>query len=262
MSKPRATWKGSLSFGLLNVPIELYTSATEDKLRFRTIDPSTNNPIRSVYLNDIGEEVSRSETLSRHVFEDGVEVTFHKDELHGVQPKKSREMKLEGFCFADEVSPKLHRTTSLLGPQGDEAVNGFRLLTHGLIESGRVGYGTYVQKGSERLFIVRPEVNADGVQLFLHELYWPNEVREPYPVELGHLDSGEADAAMTLIESLARPFEHEGFASTYKPAVLEVLRRKAEGLVVDEELPYEDPKPTSDIMSALLASIDQAKKAA
>lgn len=237
----------------------MYVANREEKVSFVTVEAATGEKIRMPYVSSVtGEEVPRADTLKRYVFPDGRQADVLADEVASVQPKKSRELKLEGFMNVAMVDPSLYKSTHQLGPV-DGAETALSLLAGVMHSEDLMGYGTYVKGGSERLFCIR----ATGTQVFLHELYWHSEVREAEVVDHNReFDERSREMAKQLVMGLVTPsWQHHSYLNTHRDELLKMLDSKANGEAIELAPDVEPVTSPGDLMAMLEASIAAAKAA-
>src|SRR5580704_1995887 len=201
----RAIWTGSLSFGLVNVPVGLYT-ATEDKtVRFNQFHAGTGERIKQKRVSETtGEEVEFSEIVKGYDLKDGNVVLITPEELEAIEPGRSREIAIMDFVDLDDIDPIFYKSSYFLAPQGDMGRRAYALLREAMDESRKVGIATFVLRGKQHLVAVRPEKEVIG----LETMYFADEVRDPakeidgIPVE-AEFQPRELDTAKLLIESMA-----------------------------------------------------------
>jgi len=255
---PRATWTGSISLGMLNVPIKMYVDAREDKVSFSTIEKATGERIRMPYVSSVtGDELDRkADVMKRYEFGDGSTVDVTADEIALVQPLKTSHIELVGFVPKHEIDPSLYTSAHQVGP-GEGGELGLTLLARVLEDRGLVGVGSYVKAGHERLVVLR----ATTTRVYVHELYWFDEVREPAVQSWPEPTDQMLEMADDMVMGMTIEWEHASFENTHRDALLSMLARKLEGKepVVEE---VEAESSPGDLMAQLEAQIAQAKGAA
>jgi DNA end-binding protein Ku len=253
----RAIWKGSLSFGLVNVPVELVSAVIDRGLHFHLLHDEDGARIKEQRVcSKDGEEVSWEHTVRGYEVAKGHDVTLTDEELAQVAPQKSKAIALESFVPLDQINPVYFQHPYYLRPaEGAEAP--YALMREVIARSQRVGIARMVMRGKESLVAVRTVDSA----LSLSVLWFADEVVEPRQLE-GLPKAGKAPAqqlalAQQLIDALAEDFQPEKYKDTYRERVLEVVHKKAKGEAIE---PAKAPEPASnivDLMSALKASLAQ-----
>lgn len=258
----RAIWTGSLSFGLVNVPVGLF-SATEDRtIHFNQFEEGTADRIRYKRVNErTGEEVDFARIVKGYDLGGGEYVLVTNDELEAVEPGRSRTIEIEDFVELADIDPIFYNKTYYLAPQGEGAERAYALLRQAMLEEGKVGVATLVMRGKQYLVAIRPEQDV----LALETMYFADEVRNPVeeidtlPVE-GEFKPRELEAAKLLISSMTSAWEPERYHDTYRQQVEELIERKRRGETVVTEAARAEPAPVADLMAALQASVEAARQ--
>jgi len=254
----RSIWTGAIGFGLVNVPVRLY-SATEDKaVRFHQLQAGTGKRVRYERVTDDGEEVPYEDIERGYEVSKGKYVTLTDDELEAAEPEKSRIIEIEDFVDLAEIDPILYNKTYYVFP--DERSGGakpFVLLRRALADSERVGIGRFVMRDHEYLVTIRPY----GDVLALETMFFPDEVRNPKQVadapKNTRVDQRELQMAARLIDSLTTKWEPKKYRDTHRDRLLDVIKRKQKGqeIVVEQRAQEEDAKVV-DLMEVLRQSIE------
>jgi DNA end-binding protein Ku len=258
----RAIWTGSVAFGLVNVPVGLY-SATQDKtVHFNQFERGTSSRIRYRRVNqDTGKEVDYGDIVKGHDVGGGQYVILTPEELEQVEPGRSRTIDISDFVDADDIDPIYFQKTYYLAPQSDQAQRAYALLRRAMEESGKVAIATFVMRSKQYLAALRPEEDV----LVLETMFFADEVRDPVaeieqlPAE-PELTGRDVDMAVQLVESMATTWDPENYRDTYRERVQALIDAKREGAVVVSEQPTATSTDVVDLMAALRASIDAAKK--
>jgi DNA end-binding protein Ku len=256
----RAIWKGSLSFGLVNVPVGLYTATQDKAIHFNQFEEGTSDRIRYKRVNErTGEEVDYARIVKGVDLGGGEFAILTPDELDAAAPEKSRTIDIEGFVDLADIDPIYYRTTYFLAPEGDAARRAYALLRKAMQESNKVGIATFVMRNKEYLVAIRPE---DEV-IALETMYFADEIRTPSE-ELPNLSTDgkftakELDMAQLLIDSLAQDFDPTKYHDDYRRQVEELVETKRQGGVIETA-----PRPARssnvvDLLEALQASVEDA----
>jgi DNA end-binding protein Ku len=261
---PRAIWSGSISFGLVTIPIKLYNAVSRKTVRFNQLDERTGARIKYMKVSaQDGEEVPSENIVRGFEFAKGQYVTISDDELEAVTPAAQRTIDIEAFVEGDDIDPVLYDGAYYAAP-GAGFEKAYRLLVDALAADGRVAIARYVRHGKQHLVALRPQ---DG-RLVMSNLVWADEVVSPADIdefeglESVKLTDAELSMADQLIESLAADFEPDRYRDTYREELVDLLNRKAAGeeLVVTETEPADDAKVV-DLLAALEASVAAAKAA-
>jgi DNA end-binding protein Ku len=255
-------WSGAISFGLVNIPIKMFTAVSRKSVSFNQIDTRTGSRIqyRKVSAAD-GEEVASEQIAKGYQLSSGEYVLVGDDELAALDPEATRTIDIEQFVDLEEIDPIYYDSPYYIAPD-KAARKPYALLTRAMEEEGKVALARFVMRSKQYLAALRPK---DGV-LVMSTMVYADEVNDPK--ELGEFDDvAEVDVsdrelrmASQLVESLTEPFAPERFEDTYRNQVLELIERKAAG----EEL-VAPPTPVAeekvvDLMAALEASVREAKE--
>jgi DNA end-binding protein Ku len=253
---PRSIWSGSISFGLVNVPVRLYSAVSEHKLRFHFVHEKDSSPIGYEKIcKKEGKPVPDDEIVKAFEFEKGEFVTMTDEDFEAARVEGYRSIDIRDFVPADEIDPVFFRHTYHVGPQeGAERV--YALLVRAMEQSGLVGIAQFVMRDRQNLGCVRVR---DGV-LALEQMYFADEIREPDEIrpERAKVERRELDLALQLIESFTGHFDPARYRDTYRDALCEVIeaKRRGETLHAPAE-PEEEGVP--DLMEALRRSIAAAR---
>jgi DNA end-binding protein Ku len=253
---PRALWSGVLTFGLVNVPVGLFSATSEKSIRFNQLNKATGNRVRYRKVDEAtGEEVPASEIVSGYDTGDDEYVMVEREELASVAPGRSELMEISDFVDLADIDPIFYRQTYYLAPRGKGADRAYALLRRAMLDTGKAGVATMVMRDREHLVVLRPSGDA----LVVESLYFADEIRDPVDV-LGELpdDSAFADRelkiAEQLIESLSVDWKPENYTDSYRERVQELIESKREGrkVVAAKKAPRTN---VIDLMAALEESI-------
>ena len=259
----RSIWSGFLSFGLVNVPVGLYTATADQTIHFNQLHKGTSHRIRYKKVDEVtGEEVATQDIVNGFPLGGGEYVVVNREELKDISPGKSETIEISDFVDLGEIDPVHFRQTYYLAPRGKGADRAYALLRQAMHETGKVGIATMILRDKEHLVAVRP---GDDV-LILETMYFGDEIRSPSE-ELETLPQDasfqgrELEVAKRLVESLTVPWAPEDYHNTYRARVEELIERKREGQAVV----FEAERPKSnviDLMAALEASVEKMGPAA
>jgi DNA end-binding protein Ku len=259
---PRAIWSGAISFGLVNIPVKLYSAVSRKTVRFHQIDAESGQRIRQQRINPAsGEEVPYEQIVKGYEIGPDRYVTISPDELDALEPQKTRTIDIEDFVDLVEIDPIYYDHPYYLAPDTG-AGKAYKLLLDAMEDAGKVAIARVVIRSKENLVAIRPH---DGVltmetMLFADEVISPDSLEELAAADGDQKTSDrELEMAKQLIDSLSGEFEPEKYRDEYRERVLELIERKAQGETVVVEAPPEEPKKVPDLMSALEASIAAAK---
>jgi DNA end-binding protein Ku len=257
----RAIWKGSISFGLVNIPIALYPATRKEELNFRMLRKSDLSPInyKRVAEKD-GREVPWDQIVKGYEYEKGKYVVLKEEDFQRVDLEATQTVDIQDFVDVDEIDPMFFYKPYYLEPQkgGDKA---YALLRDSLKESNKVGIAKVVIKTRQYLAGVKPEDGALVLELmhFADELADTEKLHVPKKVEVG---KREMNMAKALIDSMSAKWNPEKYHDEYREALMEVIEEKVEaGGKEIETKPKKAPKPTKviDLVEVLQQSLAEAK---
>jgi len=255
----RAIWKGSISFGLVNIPIGLYPATRREELKFRLLRKTDLSPVnyKRVAEKD-GKEVPWDQIVKGYEYEKGKYVVLREEDFQRVDLEATQTVDIQDFVELDEIDPMYFYKPYYLEPQkgGDKA---YALLRDALKDSKKVGVAKVVIKTRQYLAGVKPEDGALVLELmhFADELADPAKLHVPKKVEVG---KRELHMAKSLIDSMSSKWNPEKYKDDYREALMEVIEEKVEaGGKEIEEKPKKAPKPTKviDLVSVLQKSLEQ-----
>jgi DNA end-binding protein Ku len=255
----RAIWKGSISFGLVNIPIALYPATRREELKFRLLRESDLSPVnyKRVAEKD-GKEVPWNQIVKGYEYEKGKYVILKDEDFQRVDLEATQTVDIKDFVEQEEIDPIFFYKPYYLEPQkgGDKA---YALLRDALKDSGKVGIAKVVIKTREYLAGVKPEDGVLVLELmhFADELADPGKLHVPKKTEVG---KREMNMAKSLIDSMSSKWNPEKYKDDYREALMEVIEEKVEaGGKEIEGKPKKAPKPTKviDLVSVLQKSLEQ-----
>jgi len=258
---PRAIWTGSLSFGLVNVPVGLFTATDDKAIHFNQFQSGTADRVRQKRVNErTGEEVEYSEVVKGYDLGGGEYVLVTPAELESVEPGRSRTIEITDFVDLDEIDPVYYKSTYYVAPQGDQAVRPYALLREAMAGNNKVAIASLVLRTKEHLVAIRPMQSV----LALETMYFADEIRDPVkeipgvPTELAFSDR-ELGTAMLLVESMASAWDPTLYEDDYRKRVEQMIDEKRQGKVIVTERPETQPTQVVDLMEALQASVAAAR---
>jgi DNA end-binding protein Ku len=259
---PRAIWKGSLSFGLVNVPVGLYPATSDKSIHFNQFQRGTSDRIRYKKINErTGKEVPQADIVKGFDLGGGEYVLLTEEELATAESEKSRSIEISDFVDLDAIDPIYYRTTYFLAPEGNGSDKPYALLRRAMREANKVGVATLVMRNKEYLVAVRPE----GEVLALETMFFADEVRSTtrdLPEVPGDAELTERELSMAnlLIESMESEWDPARFHDTHREKVEALIEEKRQGKTIMAD---PDGAPTAkvvDLIDALNASIKAATK--
>jgi len=258
----RALWTGSLSFGLVTVPVALYSAVRDRDIHFNLLHGPDNSPIetRRVCAHE-QKEVPYSEIVKGYELDDGRWVLLSDSDLEAAAPRKSHTIDIEAFVEEREIDPLYMDRPYLLVPENEVAARAYALLSEAMASSGKVALGRFVMRAKENLVSIRPR---EGL-LALTTMRFHDEVRPSAEIAQG-LASVEAPSeeevenAMAIIAELEVPFEPEGYRDEHRAHLEAIIKRKRKGQKISmpkpkPEEPAEPPPAAPDLMGALEESL-------
>ena len=256
---PRPIWTGAISFGLVNVPVKLYSAVTSKDVRFHQLEASTNARVRQRRVSSAtGEEVGYDDIVKGYELRPDTYVTVSPEELSSLDPPSTRAVDIADFVDLSDIDPVYFERPYYLVPDRGGA-KAYALLRDAMAETGKIGIGRLVLRTKEYLAAIRPR----GDVLVLETLYYGDEVNPTTELELpgDEVEVSDREVAMArqLIDTLASDFDPDRYHDTYRERVLELIERKAEGQEIVVEEPTEEPARVVDLMAALEASLARAQ---
>jgi DNA end-binding protein Ku len=257
---PRAIWSGAISFGLVNIPVKLFSAVSRKTVRFHQIDGETGSRIQQRRVNpETGEEVPYERLVKGYEIGPDRYVIIEPAELDSLSPEKTRTIEIEDFVDLDQIDPIFYDHPYYL--VADKAAEkAYRLLLDAMEEANKVAIARVVLRNKESLVAIRPHngVLTMETMLFADEVV-PTESLDEMTAETKKTSKRELDMARQLIESLSGDFDPEKYRDEYRDRVLDLIERKAQGEEIVIEAAPEQPKEVPDLMAALEASIAAAK---
>ncbi|MFC5266727.1 Ku protein [Kribbella qitaiheensis] len=255
----RAIWSGYINFGLVSVPVGLFSATREHEVDFHQFQRGTSDRIRNKRVNErTGREVDYDKIVKGHDVGGGEYVIVEQEELADIAPGRSRSLEISTFVDLEEIDPIHFQKTYYLGPSDEENASSYGLLRDALAKTNRAGIATFVMRGKEYLASIR----ADGKVLKLHTMYFADEIRDP--AEVGTLPAKvsqgkQLSMAVDLIEAMSGSWQPTEYKDSYTERVKKLVEDKREGkeIVYNEEEP--EATSTTDLVSALRASVEAAR---
>ncbi|HEX5616359.1 MAG TPA: Ku protein [Acidimicrobiia bacterium] len=253
---PSAIWTGSISFGLVQVPVRLVSATKSHDVSFNQLEEGTGARIRYRRVSEqSGEEVTNDRIVKGYEISKGQYVVIEPAELEAIQPKSAHTIEIEQFIDLADIDPIYFDQPYYLSPD-ERGTKPYRLLLEAMEELGKVAIGRVVIRSKERLVAIRP---LDGV-LCIETMRFADEVlpREGLVPDDVELTDRERTMAHQLVESLTEPFEPERFHDQYREQLLALIEQKAAGEEIVTQPAPEAPAKVLDLVAALEASLKQA----
>jgi DNA end-binding protein Ku len=253
---PRAIWSGSISFGLVNVPVRMYSAVSEHKLHFNYVHVKDGSRIGYEKICKSEDKPVPDEEIAKAFEWDGEYVVLSDEDFEAAQVREdARTIDIKDFVDYDQIDPIYFASTYMLGPEeGAEKV--YTLLTRAMERSGLAAIAKYVMRDKQNLGCLRVR---DGL-IALERMYFADEIRpldEIRPDTQVEVDERELEMALELVDRLRSHFEPERYRDTYRDTLCEIIKRKREGGTITAPEP-EKPVETPDLMAALQASIERS----
>lgn len=252
-------WTGYLSFGLVNIPVGLYSATVDGTVHFNQLHKGTSNRIRYRKVDEVtGEEVPTTDIVNGFDTGAGEYVVVTRDELKGLAAGRSELIEISDFVDLEQIDPVYFRQTYYLAPRGKGTDRAYALLRQAMGDTHKVGIATLVLRDKEHLVAVRPREDV----LLLETLYFADEIRSPReeleslpaPVEF---QGRELEVAQKLVESLSTAWDPAAYHNTYRHRIEELIETKRKG----NDVVFEEERPKSnviDLVAALEASLARA----
>jgi DNA end-binding protein Ku len=256
----RAIWSGSISFGLLNVPVKLYSAVSKQNISFRELREGDGSRVRHKRVAESdGKEVPYEKIVKGYEFAPDQYVTLTREELSELEPKRTRTIEIQDFVDLDEIDPIYFEQPYYLGPDKG-AAKAYALLVEAMKDAHKVAVARFVLRNKEHLAAIRPmdDVLTMATMRFADEVVSPEDLdgevfEEEKPTKP---DKREVEMARRLIDSLSSDFKADKYRDEYREELLDLLERKAEGKEI-VSAPSDEPEPTKapDLMAALEESL-------
>jgi DNA end-binding protein Ku len=258
----RSIWTGTISFGLVTVPVKMYSAVNRKTVRFHQLNKSTGSRIQMRRVDpSTGDEVAYEDIVKGYEMSPDRYVLIEPDELDALDPKKTKTIDILDFVDLADIDPIFYDHPYYLAP-GAGGAKPYRLLLEAMRETNKVGIAKVVIRSKEQLVALRPmegDILGMATMIFADEVVDPRRIDE-LPEE-GDVEVNDRELAIAkqLVESLADTFEPEKYKDTYRDEVLSLIERKAAGEKIAVQPQVEEPAPVPDLMAALKASLDAVR---
>jgi DNA end-binding protein Ku len=259
----RSIWTGAISFGLVTVPVKLYSAVSRKTVRFNQLHETTGVRIAQKRVDpSTGEEVPYDEIVKGYEIAPDRYVLVTNEELEALDPKKTRTIEIEDFVDLDEIDPIFYDHPYYLAP-GAGGAKPYRLLLEAMRETRKVAIARVVIRQKESLVAIRPmdgDVLGMATMIFADEVVDPDRIDDLDAAHEAETNERELAIAKQLVESLAGSWEPDRYHDTYREEVLALIERKAAGEEIATQPAVEEAEaPVPDLMSALKASLDAVR---
>jgi DNA end-binding protein Ku len=258
---PRAIWSGAISFGLVNVPVKMYSATSPKTVRFHQLSSKTGTRIKQKRVDpSTGDEVAFDEIVKGYELSPDRYVLIEPEELEALDPKATKTIDIEEFVDLAEIDPIYYDHSYYLAPATGGA-KAYRLLLEAMREAGKVAIGRVVIRSRQQLCALRPSGDAMALStmLFGDEVLSPDRLDELDGLDEAEATKRELTMAQQLIESLSADFDPSKFKDDYRERVLDLIERKAAGEEIAVQPEAEDTSPAPDLMAALEASLAEIR---
>jgi DNA end-binding protein Ku len=259
---PRAIWTGAISFGLVTVPVKLYSAVNRKTVRFHQLSGKSGVRVAQKRVDPQSEEEVPYENIVKgYELSPDRYVVVEPEELDALQPEKTRTIDIEDFVELSQIDPIYYDHPYYLAP-GPGGAKPYRLLLEAMHETGKVAIARVVIRNKEALVAIRPmgEALEMATMLFADEILPAERLEELHEAASAKTNKRELEIAKQLVGSLAADFQPDKYRDTYREQVLELIERKAHGEQVAVQPPPEEKRaPAPDLMSALKASLDAVR---
>jgi DNA end-binding protein Ku len=254
----KTMWKGAISFGLVSIPVRVFTATEEKTLRFNQLHDKDHGRIRyKRTCSKDGEEVQFDNIVSGYEYEKDRYVVLTDEDFDAIPVESSRTIDIAQFVEASEIDPLMFKKSYYLAPE-ETGLKAYALLREALSDDGRVGIAKVSFRDKEHLATIR----VHDRMLVLETMYWPDEIREPAFEELDKdikIRPQEVQMAKSLVENLTDEWNPDEFKDEYREALMGIVEKKVAGEEIEV---IEAPEPTKvlDLMEALKQSVESTKK--
>jgi len=253
-------WKGSISFGLVNIPVNMY-AATEDRdVHFKYLHKKCKTPVKNQRICPVCKEEIKSDDIVRgYEYEPGQFVVINDEDIEAIKPRSAKTIEILDFVKLSEIDPIFFDKSYYLSPQDTGGAKAYNLLRQAMKETGRIAVSRITIREKQSLAVLRVYDNV----LVLETIFYPDEVRSisqvPGIPQNQETDARELDMAKKLIDNLTSEFDPGKYKDEYREELLAMIHKKAEGqeIVAAPEAPQRN---VIDLMAALQASLDKAQE--
>lgn len=254
----RPIWSGALSFGLINVPVNLYSATEDHEISFDLLHKKDLSPIRYAKVCKTEEkEVPYKDVVKGYKYKEDSYVVLTDEDFKSVNLEKTKTIEIQCFTSEDEIDPIFYEKPYFLEP-GKNASKAYVILREALRKSGKVAVATFVLRNREHLAVIRPHENI----IILNQLRYLDEIRNPEKIELPSVQKNntkEIEMAIKLIDQLTKPFKPEKYKDRYVDQLKKMIEDKLKGKKFAKKV--QEPKIThvEDLMSKLKESLDRSR---
>ena len=256
----RAIWSGSIGFGLVNIPVKLYSASESSTISFNMLNKKDLSPIKYKRIDEeTGKEVPWADIVKGFKVDDEY-VVIEEEDFEKAAAKKSKVIEITNFANENEIPTSFYEKPYYLEP-GKDAGHSYSLLLEALKKSGKLGIATFVLRNRESLAVLRPMDNV----IVLNQIRFPEELRSTRGLNLPekkNFSAKELDLALTLIDQYTTKLDLDEYKDTYTEELMKLIRMKAHGKIPKTPHLKVVPTHSTDLMKQLKASLEKKKKAA
>jgi DNA end-binding protein Ku len=253
----RTIWKGALSFGLVHIPIRMYSASKGNELKFKMLHKKDNGEIRYARIcQEDGKEIPWEEIVKGYEYQTGDYVVLTEDDFKKANLEKTRSIEILDFTEENQIDTIYYDTPYYLEPEKG-AASAYALLLEALKRSEKVAVGRFIFHNHEHIGVIRPHGNL----LVLHQLRYHNELTNPKKLIIPRVKVAktEINMALQLIDQLTKPFKPENYSDTYVKELKKVIDKKAKGKKIVVKKTKEEPVKVHNILSLLKSSLKKQK---
>lgn len=254
----RSMWSGSISFGMVNIPIKLYSPVKSNELSFNLLHKSDYSPIRYAKIcRADGHEIAQEDIVKGFQYQKGDYVVLTDEDFEKADPKKTKSIEIVSFVNEDEIDSIYFEKPYYIEPE-KVAKKAYALLRIALEKSKKVAVGKFVLKNREHLVIIKPYKNG----IVLDQIRFEDDIDDMSELNISDVETNkkELELAMAIIKQLSAPFKPSQFKDTYREEMEDIIEKKIEGKVPAVETHAPEPTTMKDLMSALKESLEKAQK--
>ena len=257
---PRSIWSGSISFGLVNVPVKAYTAVRDHSVHFHQLTPTGARVKYEKVSEKTGKEVDAEEIKLGFEIAKGKYVELTKDEVEAMQPASTKSIEIGDFVDLSEIDPIFYDHTYWLAPDGDAATKAYALLRDAMEDEQRVGIGSVVMRKKQYLAAIRPVKGALAMSTmrFADEVV-PSSDIEGIPKRAGTTSDKQVKLARQIIDSLANDWKPERYHDTYTEELRDLIEKKRKGQKITVDEPADDGDANADVVD-LMAALEESVK--
>lgn len=257
---PRAIWSGAISFGLVTVPVKLYSAVSKKNIKFNQLDSNTNSRVSLKRFNSENQEVPYENIVKGYEIEKDSYVIITDEDLKNVAPRESRMIDIISFVQSAQIDPVFYDSAYYLVPE-DLGRKAYALLLEAMESSAKVAIAKIVMRNKEHLVALRSNENilTMSTMVYEDEVVSPVELPGYETPDISEISQAELNMASELIDSLSTNFDAKDYEDSYREKLLNLIEDKSKGEVQQVSTPEEEDAEVVDLIKALRQSVNQAK---